>query len=216
MDPAEERIDKIMGTRGAVGYVVDGDVRLTYNHYDSYFTGLGVAVGKFAATLHGERLTEYANKARVMKFIDEQSTPTAEEREKYGAFADPGVSTGEDWYSLLRNAQGNLQAYLDLGIMPDNTDFAHDSLFCEYAYAVNFDTGVVEVYRGFQQDPARVKGRFANGGTENGYASITLLGTIPFTLADSATFWERLEVAVSEAEDDDSVITATFERELTA
>jgi hypothetical protein len=185
-----------MGTRGLMGFVVDEQVKATYNHFDSYPSALGAEVGKFAATLRGERLTEMADKARAVTLIDEQVKPTAAEQEKYAKWTDVRVSEGDDWYAILRHAQGNLGAYLDMGIMPDNLDFAQDSLFCEWAYLINFDTGLIEIYRGFQQDPDAVKGRFANGKSERGYTSITLLGTLPFTLGDSETFWVALEEAV--------------------
>ena len=30
-----------MGTRGAFGFLVDGETKVTYNHWDSYPSGLG-------------------------------------------------------------------------------------------------------------------------------------------------------------------------------
>jgi hypothetical protein len=39
-------------------------------------------------------------------------------------------------------------------------DFIRDSLFCEYAYVVNLDDGLFEVYEGFQREP-HDKGRYA-------------------------------------------------------
>lgn len=194
-----------MGTRGMMGFVVDGAVKGTYNHYDSYFTGLGKDVGAFVATLQGARLAEYADKARAMVFVDEQTEPTDEQREALAEFADFGVSTGRDWYSLLRLTQGDLEKTLDCGLMPDNTGFAYDSLMCEYAYLANFDTGMLEVYVGFQQ--GAVEGRFSEPidgavGPDQGYRSsqyspVTLLGQLPFPLAGSAMFWEQLEAAYS-------------------
>jgi hypothetical protein len=42
-----------------------------------------------------------------------------------------------------------------------DTDFAADSLFCEWAYVLDLDREVLEVYTGFQKTPHQ-KGRFAN------------------------------------------------------
>lgn len=185
-----------MGTRGLMGFVVDGEVKATYNHFDSYPSGLGVQVGAFAATLVGDRLAEMADAVRGLRLVNDQDTPSENERKNFAKFADPGVSTGQDWYSLLRETQGDPEKTLDAGVMIDSLSFAHDSLFCEWGYLVNFDTGMIEVYRGFQEDPAKVKGRFANGAENRGYASITLLGTLPFTFGDSSAFWSQLEAAV--------------------
>src|SRR5690606_27282651 len=40
-------------------------------------------------------------------------------------------------------------------------EFASDSLFCEFAYVVDLDNDVLEVYQGFQKKPHN-RGRFAD------------------------------------------------------
>ena len=61
----------------------------------------------------------------------------------------------DDWYCLLRHAQGDLNVYKNgLRYMIDNHDFIKDSLFCEYAYIINLDTKRLEFYVGFQKTPA--------------------------------------------------------------
>ena len=37
--------------------------------------------------------------------------------------------------------------------MIDSSDFIKDSLFCEYAYIVNLDSGMLEFWKGFQKEP---------------------------------------------------------------
>ena len=60
----------------------------------------------------------------------------------------------EDWYCLLRNAQGNPDVYKNgLKYMIDNQDFIYDSLFCEYAYIINLSTNCLEFWLGFQTKP---------------------------------------------------------------
>ena len=201
-----------MGTRGLMGFVVDGEVKGAYNHFDSYPRGLGVQVGAFAATLVGERFGEYADAVRGLRLIDEDTEPSESERKNFARFADEGVSTGKDWYSLLRECQGDPEKTLDSGVLLDGLSFAHDSLFCEWGYLLNFDTGMIEVYRGFQRDPAAVKGRFVSDELSNGYASITLLGNLPFQLGDSVAFWEALENAVytEDGDEDPAAIEAAF------
>jgi hypothetical protein len=203
-----------------MGFVVDGEVKAAYNHFDSYPSGLGVQVGAFAATLVGERLGQYADAVRGLRLIDEDTEPSESERKNFARFADEGVSTGKDWYSLLRQCQGDPEKTLDSGVLLDGLSFAHDSLFCEWGYLLNFDTGQIEVYRGFQTQAEFVKGRFANGETNRGYASITLLGTLPFTFGDSAQFWSQLEAAIyaeDEQADPQAAIEAAFRvQEVTA
>lgn len=53
-----------------------------------------------------------------------------------------------------------MEATLDAGVMIDSAGFLADSLFCEWAYVINLDDCVLEVYRGFQSEP-HSKGRYA-------------------------------------------------------
>ena len=42
----------------------------------------------------------------------------------------------------------------------DESAFAKDSLFCEYAYVIDFDKNVFEVYKGFNKEPLNNDERF--------------------------------------------------------
>jgi len=149
-----------MGTRGTVGFRIDGEDKLTYNHYDSYPEGLGVDVVKFINEINDfEKI-----KKQVKELTDiTDRKPTAEDIKRCEKYTDLNVSeqSTEDWYCLLRNAQGNLQATLEVGFYEDNSKFINDSLFCEYGYIINLDNETLEIYKGFQSDPHN-KGRYAN------------------------------------------------------
>ena len=72
------------------------------------------------------------------------------------------AKSGDEWYSALRHLQGDLRAYLTLGVAPTvEMDWAKNSLFCEWGYLVNFDERTLEVYRGFQTRK-HSNGRFAD------------------------------------------------------
>jgi hypothetical protein len=45
--------------------------------------------------------------------------------------------------------------------MIDSHTFLVDSLFCEWAYIINLDENVLEIYRGFNKEPSD-KGRYAS------------------------------------------------------
>lgn len=170
-----------MGTRGLLGVVVDGVVKATYNHFDSYPDALGLAVLEYVQQTNLERDTQ---KARDLKLVKEATPPTKEEIKKLEKYADPFVSSGnkKEWYVLLRETQGRLREILDCGYMVDSIAFAKDSLFCEYGYVVNFDKQVVECYRGFVKEPHK-DGRFASKTpNKDGYYPIRLVGELTFDI----------------------------------
>lgn len=150
-----------MGTRGFYGVVFDGDTKITYNHFDSYPDGLGTDILKQVSDLVKDLAKLHAD-ARRLALVDEDSTPTLQQIQDLQKYWDPNVSTGsaKEWYSLLRNMQGDLAAHLGVGVMIDSGEFPMDSLFCEWGYLVDLDRHVLEVYEGFQKE-SPTEGRWA-------------------------------------------------------
>lgn len=150
-----------MGTRGFYGVVIDSTTKITYNHFDSYPSGLGVDILKQVKTLLADR-TSLERNARALVLVDEDSKPTSEQILELSEFWNGDVSTGDpgEWYSLLRNMQGDLIASLRAGVMIDGEDFPVDSLMCEWGYIVDLDKQTFEVYEGFQ-NTSPTEGRWA-------------------------------------------------------
>ena len=179
-----------MGTRGAFGFRVDGKDKVMYNHWDSYPSGLGQKVVDFIKETTDDELKKIANN---IVLVDEDKTPTTAQKKAVRDFektndtvvSDISVSTRtlDDWYCLLRNAQGEFEMYKKgLEYMISAEDFLQDSLFCEYAYIINVDSGMLEVYFGFNKDP-EAKGRYAefkSKGYNDGYCGVALIKEIPF------------------------------------
>jgi hypothetical protein len=140
-----------MGTRGAYGFRIDGIDKLTYNHSDSYPDGLGIDFVEEVNRL--VKLKTLASKVRKIKLVDENTKPTDEDIANCAPYTNLGVGkqSTDDWYCLLREAQGSLSAALKSGYMLNSGNFIQDSLFCEYAYILNLDTNKVEFYKGFQE-----------------------------------------------------------------
>ena len=178
-----------MGTRGLFGVKIDGNDKVTYNHFDSYPDALGKnMVIEFLEYLDEPGGYELLKKqARELVLVSEDTEPTDEQISKLSRFANVNVSSGDlkDWYCLLRGNQGRLRSTLQSGFMIDSRIFAFDSLFCEYGYIINLDEEVFECYLGFQKQPHEM-GRFATDPEakeliSGGYYPIALILAVPFS-----------------------------------
>jgi hypothetical protein len=152
-----------MGTRGTLGFVIDGEEKLAYNHHDSYPTGIGVDVLSWARGV--ESWDDVREQARALMFVSDDVPPTVAQIERLGG-NKLDVPTGtltlrkdQSWYDLLYDTQGKPAAILEAGFMENASTFPMDGLFCEWGYVIDLDHEMLEVYRGFQKAP-HDKGRF--------------------------------------------------------
>lgn len=192
-----------MNTRGAVGFRINGQDKVTYNHSDSYPSYLGAKVAEFIRKTSDAELFHIAERIRL---VSDETPPTPEEMVKYSVYGDEevGNQTLNEWYCLLRETQGDLTPYRDdgLDVMIDSSSFLLDSLFCEYAYIINVDTNELEFYTGYNK--RKGKGRYGAEKDENGYYGVRLMESIPFNRVrdrfDSAKHLaEHLEVVAEAA-----------------
>jgi hypothetical protein len=201
-----------MGTRGAFGFRIDGLDKVTYNHFDSYPDGLG---SDLIDDIIGSSIEQMKKVARAIVLIDSDEPPTAEQIAANEKWANLEVSKQklEDWYCLLREAQGSLAPWLDeeLGVMIDSHGFLLDSLFCEYAYIVNLDDETFEFYRGFQEAPG--KGRYGSQlpdrpprNPDSTYYGVTLVSATPLLQLigmDAAAKEAFMQTLADEPEEDE-------------
>jgi len=150
-----------MGTRSAVGFIIDGQEKITYSHFDGYPSGVGMNVLNFCRNAADWDAIKDAAKDIVL--VSDSEVPDDEQVKALEPHAEVlGTEKFmEEWYGVLRNLHGNLDGYLKVGFMTDDHMFPMNSLFCEYAYIVNLDEGKLEAYKGFQREP-HTKGRFAD------------------------------------------------------
>ena len=142
-----------MGTRGLYGFRKNGVDKTTYNHFDSYPDCLGNNVVEFCKSTSIAEMNKIFDR---IVLVEEDSKPTEQQIDDCIEYYNGNVSmqNTEDWYCLLREAQGNLNVYKNgLKYMIDNSAFIKDSLFCEYAYIINLDTECLEFWVGFQKKP---------------------------------------------------------------
>lgn len=169
-----------MGTRGCYGLYKNGVTKATYNHFDSYIGGLGKDILDFVANTSIPIMNKIFDKIELVR---EDSIPTIEQIENCQDFTDLSVSSQNimDFYCLLRNAQGDLNAYkTDLKYMIDSKEFLGNSLFCEYAYIINLDKNVLEFYKGFNKVPQNNRySKFAD--EKEKYKECKLVAEYPLT-----------------------------------
>lgn len=191
---------RIMGTRGAYGFYIDGKTMVTYNHLDSYPSGLGESVVTFIRMCKIDDVLR--DRVRNLRGVQEDDGPSAADIFQFRSTTDTSVGeNGEKpcWYQLLRKQQGDLTAMLKAGVYIDSKNFLADSLFCEWAFVVNLDSNTLEIYMGFQKE-AHAKGRYADWpGTvvRDEYAPVGLVKEIPF---DDLPAPGALEQRVSESD----------------
>jgi len=165
-----------MGTRGAYGFRKNGEDKVTYNHYDSYPSELGKNIIKFIEETSVKEMNKLFDK---IVLVTENDKPTKEQIKECEKYHNATVSTGkkEEWYSLLRNSQGDLSVYKKgLKYMIDSRQFLFNSLWCEWAYIINLDEEVLEIYKGLQTMPH--ESRYC-GVKLSGYYGVALVGKYP-------------------------------------
>jgi hypothetical protein len=168
-----------MGTRGTLGFRKNGVDKLMYNHFDSYPSGLGAKVIEFLKNTSIEEMSAIFDK---IEMIDGDVKPTAQQIEECKKWTNLTVSekSADDWYCLLRDAQGELSAFKEgLRYMLEANDFIKDSLFCEYGYIINLDDNVLEFWYGWQEKPQ--EGNRYGTEVSKGYYPCRLVKTYPLS-----------------------------------
>jgi hypothetical protein len=76
---------------------------------------------------------------------------------------DKAEAYGHKYPQFSRDTGANILKLIEEGEIDTvrlSTDFAAESLFCEWAYVLDLDKGVVEIYKGFNTKPLPENDRF--------------------------------------------------------
>lgn len=185
---AQDGNPRAMSTRGAYGFKIDGHYKITYNHFDSYPNGLGARVVAQWRALNQELGHDLANAARAVKLCSSDAIAPKSafdvarmclarqlESEAPGAFDHSAARDAlRRWTNRAQHRLTNQVSLRDLvhdvddklyfafraRAMGDSFDFTRDSLMCEWAYFIDIDAALLEVYRGFCREP-HLQGPFA-------------------------------------------------------
>lgn len=182
-----------MGTRNLTMVILKKETKVAqYGQWDGYPSGQGATVVDF---IKNNPVTKMIKMLERVKFIDDEKQKEIDEW-----FKSIGVNDGwmnmeqsamyQAKYPLLTRDNGAnvlnllMESEDDVLWLHDSTDFAADSLFCEWAYVLDLDKRVLEVYTGFNKGEVDKKSRFAdleesdNGSSE--YKTVSLLAKYRF------------------------------------
>lgn len=183
-----------MGTRHLIAVHIDGEYKVAqYGQWDGYPEGQGIDVLHFLRDEMDEDVFKQA--VRNSSYIDPKELMKL--WEKYGMRSD-GLVTMEDADRMKKDHPefsrdtgakilNIIQGKPDGMELNNNIAFAADSLFCEWAWVIDFDTRTFEAYEGFNQDGPLEEGDrffFLNPMAEDGYYPVKMaaaweLGDLP-------------------------------------
>lgn len=165
-----------MGTRGLYCVLQDQQLKVAqYGQWSSNPGGYGLTVRKFLADkIEDGSLDDFRKKVATLHQWSEEDVEAlwaefgADER---GSLSNENFERLKSEHpSLSRDVCGDIYQLIangDVTHVRVRDGFAADSLFCEWAYVVNLDDNVLEVFKGFQEEP-HDKGRFADYEVEEG------------------------------------------------
>lgn len=117
-----------------------------YCQWDSYPEGQGTVVLEFLRSKSNRRALLGGARKTVLRTIPEAKASGEN-------FAHWSRDTGGEILKIVADAERGIA-------MLDQIDFAADSVFCEWAYVVDFDKNVLEVFKGFNDKPLKPTARF--------------------------------------------------------
>lgn len=180
-----------MGTRHLIAVVVDGEYKIAqYGQWDGYPSGQGANICRFLSTVD---LNAFKNAVRECKWVSDETWKGW--WTSIGVNSDDEVTPAKGDQFLDEHPQISRDVCAKILTMvlngtrdvKNSIDFAGDSLFCEWAYVLDLDNEVLEVYEGFNKEPVDPSERFAStprdtdrNGNLTEYYPVRLAKKIPF------------------------------------
>ena len=190
--------------------VSDGQTRIAqYGQWDGYPKGQGYTVLDFIRKRRKTNtMDKFKEKLRNCRFINAEDQKvidkfcksigskdgwmTMDQAEKYHKkYPYLNRDNGAEILNMVYRSKGEV-------LLHDSTDFAADSLFCEWAYVIDLDNNVLECYGGFNSTNQPTPNRFKHllPDPESKYGVITL--TAVFDLDKLPTKKQFVKILVKE------------------
>ena len=155
-----------MGTRNLTMVFMDGEYKVAqYGQWDGYPEGQGMTCLKFLREQMYE--AEFREQVKRVHFIGEEESKAL--FAAFGADADGPISfadynrMSQMYPELHRDTGAEILQMIQEGsvhFLSDDLSFAADGLFCEWAYVIDLDKRMFEVYEGFHKEPVTEQDRF--------------------------------------------------------
>lgn len=138
-----------MGTRNLTMVVINNETKIAqYGQSDGYPEGQGLTVLKF---LRNSNIELFKNRLNEVRFLSPDEIEAITDRQFDSTYNHLSREHGAEILQLVMQGANELR---------DSSGFAADSLFCEWAYVVDFDKNTLEVYTGFNKTPLAETERF--------------------------------------------------------
>ena len=188
-----------MGTRNLTMVISNGETKVAqYGQWDGYPSGQGAHVLKFIKKVSIKKFKEVLKRT---KFVDKKQQKVIDKWFKSIGCEDGWMTIDQSVlyhkkFPLLSRNNGAQVLFLlmklsnDILWLQDSAGFAGDSLFCEWAYVLDLDKRVLEIYTGFNKSPVDENSRFGKlPESDNDYAQVQLL--VKYTFAELKKMTEK-------------------------
>lgn len=147
-----------MGTRNLTTVVFGGATRVAqYGQWDGYPSGQGATILDF---VRNKMNAKFFSNLLKTEFIADENFDSRRGKMSVEKFIKKYPQSYRDMGAkILEYIQTTPEKKIEL---LDNTRFASNALFCEWAYVLDLDKNVLEVHRGTNDKPKKKNARFKN------------------------------------------------------
>jgi len=206
-----------MGTRNLTIVISNGKTKVAqYGQWDGYPAGQGATALAFLKRLmNGNELDKFKSRVNDLHWLTPAECAIIDKDNNWDkTYPHLSRDCGADileaiYYGTLQVKEGigvRKEVKLKFNGLQNNEEFAADSLFCEWAYVIDLDKEVFEVYTGFNKEPLTETDRFyplqaSIKEREDKYYPVKLLAS--FDLNNLPTESEFLAIDKEEEETED-------------
>ncbi len=198
-----------MGTRYLFAIQVDGEYKLAkYGQWDGYPEGQGVNILNALSAVKLDVLRSQVKKCVYITdevhnklWVDCGANPetggadinTSNIFKKHYPLLHRSTPCDDVIFNIAKSDSRSIEVV-------DSLKFASESVWCEYAYVIDFDTNMFEVYKGFNESPLGENERFYSLPKDGKYYPVCF--EMGFDLSELPTQERFLELLIDDEEEE--------------